>query len=34
MITEKVVSAWSKECECSVMNKIVEEAIRGYEVDV
>ena len=30
----EVVSAWSKERERSVMNKFVEDAIRGYEVNI
>ena len=30
----EVVSAWSKECERSVMNKIVEDAKRGYEINI
>ena len=34
MTTGEVVSAWSKECERSVINKIVEDAIRGYKVNV
>ena len=34
MTTDEVVSAWSKECERSVMNKLVEDAIRGYEVNI
>ena len=30
----EVVDAWSKECERNVMNKIVEDAMIGYEVKI
>ena len=32
--TAKVASAWSEECERSSMNKIIEDAISDYEVEV
>ena len=34
MTTGEIVSAWSKECERSVMKKIVEDAIGGCKVNI